>query len=285
MSSSPSVRRLDASFGAEVTDVRLADLDDAGFEGLRALWLEHALLIFPDQHLSIDAQNAFARRFGELEFPAAPLSNVRGDGSLRADDGSDDVVAILRGNMGWHADSTYMPVQARGAVFTAHRVPRTGGETEWADMRAAYDALDDALRDRIAPLAAHHSLKWSQGRLGHAHGEDSEYSGYGMTETGAPLRPLVKAHPETGRCALLIGRHAHAIPGLSAQASEALLDELVDFACRPPRVYTHRWTAGDAVLWDNRCLLHRGRPWDMAEARIMYHARIAGDPVTEAGIA
>jgi alpha-ketoglutarate-dependent taurine dioxygenase len=285
MTDAMAVRPLTPCFGAEVKGVALADLDEASFGRLRALWLEHALLVFPDQYLSVDAQNAFAGRFGELEFPAAPLSNVRGDGSLRADDGSDDVVAILRGNMGWHADSTYMPLQARGAVFTAHRVPPSGGETEWADMRAAHDALAPELRERIAKLAAHHSLAWSQGRLGHAHDEDSEYSGYGMTENDAPLRPLIKVHPETGRPSLLIGRHAHAIPGLTPDESEALLDELVDFACRPPRVYTHRWKAGDAVLWDNRCLLHRGRPWDMRQGRVMYHARIAGDPVTEAGIA
>ena len=277
------IRPLRASFGATVHGVALDSLDEATFAAIHAAWLEYALLVFPLQHVGLEAQNAFARRFGELEFEAAPLSNVRKDGSLRADDGSDDVVAILRGNMDWHADSTYMPVQAKGAVFSAHVVPDAGGATEWADMRAAYDALDAEMRARIDGLCAHHSLQYSQGRLGHAHGQDSEYSGYGMTESDAPLRPLVKVHPETGRRTLAIGRHAFGIPGLPEAASEALLSELVDFACRPPRVVTHRWQAGDLVIWDNRCLLHRARPWDMTQSRVMYHTRIAGDPATESG--
>lgn len=274
----------DASFGAVVTGLDLTDLDATAFRALYAAWLEHALLIFPGQHLSIDAQNDFARRFGALEFEAAPLANVRRDGSLRPDDGSDDVVAILRGNMGWHMDSTYMPVQAKGAVFSAHVVPSAEGATEWADMRAAHDALDEATRARVADLAAHHSLAFSQGRLGHHHANDSDYSGYGFGED-AQLRPLVKIHPETGRPALVIGRHAHAIPGLAPEASEALLEELLDFACRPPRVISHAWAPGDAVLWDNRCLLHRARPWDMSEPRVMYHTRIAGEATSEAAAA
>ena len=91
----------------------------------------------------------------------------------------------------------------------------------------------------------------------------------------------MKIHPETGRPSLLIGRHAFGIPGLGEPESEQLLSELVDFACQSPRTYHHAWTLGDAVLWDNRCLLHRGRPWDMSEARVMAHSRIAGDPDSE----
>lgn len=275
---------LPATFGARITGLDLAALDDAAFAALYDAWLEYALLIFPGAGLSTAEQVAFARRFGDMEFDIAPLSNVRKDGTLRADDGTDDVVKVLRGNMGWHADSTYMPVQAKGAVFSAHVVPEEGGETGWADMRAAYDALDDDLRRRIEGLSAHHSLVHSQAKLGHAHAADSEYSGYGF-HGEAPLRPLVKVHPETGRRSLLIGRHAYGIPGLEEAASERLLDELVAFACRPPRVYQHRWQVGDVVLWDNRCLLHRACPWDMSRPRVMYHSRIAGDPVTEAGLA
>jgi len=275
-----TVEPLGASFGAVVTGLKLADLDDAAFAALYRTWLDHALLIFPGQHLTRDEQIAFARRFGAPEFEIAPISNVRADGSVRPEAG-DDVVNILKGNMGWHCDSTYMPVQAKGAVFTAHVVPDEGGETGWADMRAAYDALDAAMQARIAPLSAHHSLRYSQGKLGHAHKPGSAYSGYGMTETEAPLRPLVKVHPETGRRCLMVGRHAHAIPGLDPDESERLLDELADFACQPPRVYHHRWTPGDAVVWDNRALMHRACPWDMTKPRVMYHSRIAGDPVSE----
>ena len=275
------IQPLDATFGAIVRGVRVADLDAESFAELYQLWLEYALLILPEQDLTLDEQNEFARRFGDLEFDASPLANVRRDGSVRRDDGTDDMVKILRGNMDWHPDSTYMPVQAKGAVFTAHVVPPTGGETEFADMRAAYDALDDATRRRIEGLSAHHSLYHSQRDVGDHEGQGAGYSGYGFFGQDAPLRPLVKVHPETGRRSLLIGRHAYGIPGLSEDESERLLADLVDGACRPPRVATHRWTPGDAVVWDNRCLLHRARPWDMTEGRVMYHARIAGDPATE----
>jgi alpha-ketoglutarate-dependent taurine dioxygenase len=272
------VAPLDASFGAVVTGLKLAEITEAAFEDLYCVWLDYALLVFPGQHLDNAQQIAFARRFGAPEFEIAPISNVRADGTVRPDD---DIVKILKGNMGWHTDSTYMPVQAKGAVFTAHVVPDEGGETGWADMRAAYDALDAAAKAKIETLSAHHSLRYSQGKLGHAHQEGSSYSGYGMTETEAPLRPLVKTHPETGRKCLTIGRHAHAIPGLDPAESERLLDELAAFACQPPRVYHHTWTPGDAVVWDNRALMHRACPWDMTKPRVMYHSRIAGDPVSE----
>lgn len=272
---------LPATFGAVVTGLRLAELPDDAFRALYAAWLDYALLIFPGQHLTKEEQVAFARRFGPLEFELAPLSNVRSDGSLRPDDGSDDVMKVLKGNMGWHQDSTYMPVQAKGAVFTCHVAPGTGGETGFADMRAAYDALPEPLRARITPLCAYHSLAMSQGKLGHVHKAGSAYSGYGMDVEAPPLRPLVKTHPETGRKCLTIGRHAYGVPGLSPDESERLLAELVEFACQPPRVWHHSWTAGDAVVWDNRALLHRAMPWDMAEPRVMYHSRLAGDVVSE----
>jgi alpha-ketoglutarate-dependent taurine dioxygenase len=275
------VRPLDATFGAVVSGVRVAELDDEGFAALYAAWLDYGLLVFPGQNLTRDEQIAFAGRFGPLEFEIAPISNVRGDGSVRPDDGTDDAVKVLKGNMGWHCDSTYMPVQAKGAVFTAHVVPDEGGETGWADLRAAYDALDDATLQRIEGLKAYHSLRYSQGKLGHTQKQGSAYSGYGMDVAEPPLRPLVKVHPETGRRCLAVGRHAYGVPGLPADESEALLEELVAFAAQPPRVYHHRWTPGDAVVWDNRALMHRACPWDMARPRVMYHSRIAGDPASE----
>jgi alpha-ketoglutarate-dependent taurine dioxygenase len=262
--------------------VKLTDLDDTGWRDLHAAWLEYALLVFPGQHLKRDQQIAFARRFGPLEFEMAAISNVRADGSLRIEHDNDDMMKILKGNMGWHADSTYMPIQAKGAVFSAEVVPSTGGQTGFADMRAAYDSLDDELKARVEALQARHSLHYSQSKLGHETGKaDGEYSGYGLHDGPVPLRPLVKTHPETGRKSLLIGRHAHAIPGMEPGESERFLQELIDFACQPPRIYHHDWAPGDAVLWDNRCLLHQATPWDMTQKRIMWHSRIAGDPASE----
>ena len=224
------IEPLDASFGAKVTGVALADLNQADFDALYQVWLEYALLIFPDQHLSNEAQVAFAQRFGALEFDLAPISNVRKDGSVRHDDDKDDVLKILKGNMGWHHDSTYMPVQAKGAVFTAHTVPSQGGETGFEDMTAAYEALTTEMQTRIANLSAHHSLYYSQQKMGFKPKEDGSYSGYGFHDNSPPLRPLVKVHPETGRRSLLIGRHAFGIPGLTEQDSETLLHELNAFA-------------------------------------------------------
>jgi alpha-ketoglutarate-dependent taurine dioxygenase len=163
-------------------------------------------------------------------------------------------------------------------VLSARVVPRSGGDTEWADMRAAYDALDDATRRRIANLRAYHSIVYSQAKAGFG-----STVGYGMSES-PQLRPLIKVHPVTGRPALFIGRHAHAIPGLEPDESDRLLSDLLDAACRPPRIYRHHWEPGDVVVWDNRCVLHRACEWDLTEPRVMVHTRVAGDPATESAV-
>ena len=104
---------------------------------------------------------------------------------------------------------------------------------------------------------------------------------YGLHDKGAPLRPLVKTHPETGRKSIYTGRHAYGIPGMSEAESAELLSGLLQEACRPPRVYTHKWQAGDLVVWDNRCLMHRARPYDADYPRVLRGTRISGDPATE----
>jgi alpha-ketoglutarate-dependent taurine dioxygenase len=279
------VEPLDATFGAVVRDVVLKSASDATVAELTELWLEYALLVFPGQYLTQHEQDEFARRFGDLEFAATPLTNIQRDGTLRATD--HDLSKSLRANERWHHDSTYMPVQAKGAVFTAEIVTDEGGDTGFADMRAAYDALDDVIRERIDGLAAHHSRRYSMDRADlHVNEEDADryqLYGYGI-DIEAPLRPLVKVHPATGRPNLLIGQHAHAIVGLDADESETLLDRLNDDACTAPRIYYHTWTKGDAVLWDNRRLMHRATPHDPGQGRRMWHTRIAGDPATESGL-
>jgi len=273
------------TFGATVRGVRLADMDDAVFEAVYGAWLEHCLLIFPGQFLTQDEQNAVARRFGELEFPATPISNVDKRGRVHAD-ADDDLVKSLKGNEGWHMDSTYMPVQAKGAVFSAEIVPSSGAATGWADMRSAYDALDEATRAKVSDLEAHHSLYYSQGRSGFLPRRNTEggYSMYGYHDDEVSLRPLVKTHPETGRSILLVGRHAHDIVGWGPEESERFLDRLTEEAASPPRTHHHQWTPGDAVVWDNRALMHRGTPFDMTEPRVMWHTRIAGERPSEAAI-
>ena len=283
MASDPfDIEPLGATFGAVVTAVELRSIDDAVFDALQRTWLEYALLIFPGQFLTRAEQDAFALRFGPLEFSAAAFSNVDIDGAVLTDP-DHDVVKSLRGNEGWHHDSTYMPLQAKGSVFTAEVVPSRGGATGWADMRAAYEALAPATRHRLVGMRAYHSLYYSQGRSGFMPTKNSGggYDMYGFHDLEPSLRPLVKVHPDTGRPNLLIGRHAYGVEGMPEDESEAFLDRLNAEACQSPRIHYHQWSAGDAVLWDNRRLMHRGTPFDMAEPRTMWHTRIAGDPASE----
>ena len=142
-----------ATLGAIVTGVDLSALDDAEWQAIEAAFHEHALLLFPGQHLTSEAQVCFGLRFGEIEHlfgdtGIVPISNQRLDGSLMED--HEPAMEIMRGNEGWHTDSSYMPLAAKASVLSARVVPPSGGETEWADMRAAWDALDDETRGKVA---------------------------------------------------------------------------------------------------------------------------------------
>ena len=271
----------DATLGAIITGISLSAVDGKSWSAIEEAFHEYAVLIFPGQHLSAEVQVAFAKRFGAIEHLVAdkeivPVSNRREDGSLYED--QEHRAQILRGNEGWHTDSSYMRLAAKASVMSAHVIPSADGQTEWADMRAAYDTLDQTIKERIAGLSAYHSLYYSQAKIGH---QAVLGASYGFHDENPPLRPLVKVHPVTGRPALYIGRHAYGIPGLSPEESEKLLDDLVTFACQLPRTYRHDWQVGDAVIWDNRCLLHRARPYDRRESRVLMHTRIAGDPASE----
>ncbi|MCL4114364.1 UNVERIFIED_CONTAM: hypothetical protein GTU68_025726 [Idotea baltica] len=273
------------TFGAWVHNLDVRNIDDATFATLHDAWIEFGLLIFPDQFLSKSEQDTFARRFGELEFTAAAISNITRDGTVHSAD-DDDLVKSLKGNQDWHFDSTYMPVQAKGAVFTAEIVPPGGGDTGWTDARAAYDALDDETKVLLEGKQAYHSLYYSMGRsnLLPTLKDDGTYGMYGYHDMDVSLRPLIKVHPVTGRTNLLLGRHAHNIIGMTEEESTTLIDRLNAAAAQPPRTYQHQWTAGEAVIWDNRCIMHRGVPWKMDEPRRMWHTRIAGDPLTESAL-
>ncbi len=278
-----TVTPTDATLGAVVTDVDLEALDDAAWREVHAAFLEHGLLIFPGQGPSEEAQGAFALRFGNIEklspkqnTPTVRFSNQKPDGSLVQP--TEEGFRLLKGNEGWHTDSTYMPLAAKAAMLMALVVPPSGGETEFADMRAAYDALDRETQEHLEGLSAYHSLYHSQAKAGFTHRTDHRY---GFHDKGAPLRPVIKTHPETGRKSIYTGRHAYRIQGMDAAESEALLDKLMADACQPPRTYLHRWEVGDLVVWDNRCLMHRARPYDTRHPRMLRASRIAGEPETE----
>lgn len=278
MSKGPTFSPVDATLGAVVTDVDLNAVDDAVWADIHAGFLRYGVLVFPGQHLGKEAQGVFAHRFGDRMEGAATgrISNERRDGSIAT--AKDEAFRLQRGNEGWHIDSTYMPLAAKAGMLSALKVPPVGGQTEFADMRAAWRALDSAMQTKLEGLSAYHSLYRSQKKIGFVHKTDHLY---GFHDKGAPLRPLVKRHPETGRKAIYAGRHAYDIAGMSAQESETFLAELMDWACQPPRIYSHNWQVGDLVVWDNRCIMHRAAEYDTSHPRVLQSSRISGDPATE----
>ncbi len=278
-----SIEPTDATLGAVVTGIHLGSLDDSSWPEIEGAFHDHGVLIFPGQHLTADEQYGFAERFGDIEhlvpgknLKVVPFSNRRSDGLPLYQKGHG--ARILKGNEEWHTDSSYMPLSAKASILSAVDVTPGAASTEWADMRAAYEALDRKTIDRITGLCAYHSLFYSQGRIGH---KPDVGAGYGFYGGDKPLRPLVKVHPVTGRPALYIGRHAYGIPGLPEDESEGLLNGLAEFACQPPRIYRHDWQVGDTAIWDNRCVMHRACPCDANVPRVLVHTRVAGDAATE----
>ena len=274
------------AFGATATGVDLKNLSKAEFEELHAAFLVHGVLLFPEQHLTEQESTAFGERFGKLEFGGAPMANQK-----KHDDGTFGKIhnlqsQIMRTNVGneaWHTDSTYKPISSKVAMLSAVVVPDEGGQTELADLRSGYEALDTATKEMVAGLSAYHSTNFSQaidlGDFPDAEGEGL----YGEVYHGeAYLRPMVKVHPETGRPNLFVGRHAFGIPGLAREESRKLIRSLIEHVVADDsRVYSHNWVAGDTLVWDNRRALHRARPYDYSKPRYLIGTRVAGDPASE----
>lgn len=269
-------------FGAKVTELRLASLTDAEFNDVHHAFLKYGFLVFPGQYLTDEENIAFGQRFGELEFGALPLAN-----QIRHKDGTFGEIAepesqwmkTNQGNEAWHTDSTYWPISSKVAMLSAVKLPSTGGQTEFADMRAGYATLPQAMKEKIEGLSAYHSTVFSQ-----ANDVDNfiEMKDGSIYHGEAYLRPLVKTHPETGVKNLFIGRHAFGIPGLTRDQSKSLLNELMQHVLADPaRIYTHEWEVGDTLLWDNRALLHRACAYDYSEPRVLIGTRIRGDKTSE----
>ncbi len=269
----------DATLGAEVTGVDLAALSDAQFNRIEAAWHEHAVLIFREQNLSDEEHLDFSRRFGRLEQSIrrsstnglGRLSNVDKDGKVAPPTSLQ--ARFLVGNTYWHSDSSYKRVGAKASLLAAHVVPSEGGETEWADMRAAYDALDPAMQEWLEDKVAVHSYEYSHKPFGGMEILNAEE----LSHLPPVEHPVVRVHPATGRKNIFAGRHASHILGEDLETSRALLARLTEEAAQPPRVYKHAWRVGDVVIWDNRCVLHRGHRWPDDQARIMVRTTVAGD--------
>ncbi len=274
------------TFGATITDVDLRNLDDATFAAVHAAFLTYGLLHFPGQHLNEQESADFGKRWGELEFGGQAMANQRKHKDGTFGEIYDVDTQLMRTNLGnetWHTDSTYKPISSKCAMLSAVIVPDEDGQTEFADQRAAYAALDEATKARIAGLSAYHSTNFSQANdLGDFPVSTGE-GAYGTVYHGeAYLRPLVKIHPETGVPNLFVGRHAFGIPGLPREESRELLRSLIDFVVsEPSRVHRQEWVPGDTVFWDNRFVLHRACAYDYSKPRYLIGTRVAGDPASE----
>ena len=279
---SPEITPTEATLGAVVGNVRLNALDDAAFAAIKEAWHAHGVLIFPGQHLSEEEQVAFSRRIGPLERSLTKthtkhdpaiihLSNVKKDGSLW--EARSDTGLMLKGNNYWHTDSSYKRIPAKASLLVAKVVPKTGGETAFADMRAAYDALDPAMQEWLADKIAVHSYAYSQGKVGGTSAlTEDEWDALPPVE-----QPVIRTHPATGRRNLYIGRHASHIVGEDPGESRQLLERLCVEACQAPRIHVHKWAVGDLVMWDNRCVLHRGLGHPPDQPRRMVRTTVAGD--------
>ena len=283
-----TVNKLHTHFFAEVSGVDLTSSfsDDTLVEILEA-FSQHSVLLFRDQDFNDVSQIQFSKRIGPLEKNVtatfgnerpeiSKISNVDLDGTVLKK-GSDGEI-FLKGNSVWHTDSSFKVVPALGSALSAREVPPVGGETEFADMRAAYDALDYQKKNLIQKLTAVHSFKYSQQQMK----EDGKYnvntvmSDEELNALPPVHHPMIRVHPESERKAIYAGRHASHIEGMSIEEGRALIRELNEFSTQDAFVYRHKWHAKDLVLWDNRMVMHRGRPYDPTYRRVMHRTTVAG---------
>ena len=285
------VTPLNATFGVELRKVQLNELSEAMWREVEDLFNKYAVLVVRDQHLSLDEQMAFGLRFGDfaryqgkgsLAGTGAETStgdpvitvvgNVDKDGK-HITDPNDPFIRDGRGNEAWHSDSSFQRLGAKVSILAAIEVTTTGGQTEFADMRAAYDALSEEVAASVVGLRAWHSIRYSRTALG---SDDRELPEDPTTLPGA-AHSMVRHHPVTGRPALVLGSHVCHVFGMPTADGQRLVNDLMEEACQPPRLYEHAWCEGDVVLWDNRSVLHRARPYDLSERRQLQHVRIVGD--------
>jgi alpha-ketoglutarate-dependent 2,4-dichlorophenoxyacetate dioxygenase len=277
-------------FAGEITGVDATrPLSQDAVAAIEAGMDRHAVLVFRDQRLSDEQQLAFSQSFGALEFtngtgiskpgeqrlhPAfADVSNLDKDNQILARDNRRRLYSL--GNMLWHSDSSFKPVPAKYSILSGRVVAASGGETEFADMRAAYDALDDATKAEIEPLVCEHSLIYSRETLGFGDLTEAERA------TMRPVRQaLVRTHPGSGRKSLYLASHIGTIIGWPMPEARAFIRDLTEHATQRRFVYAHRWRQFDLVMWDNRATMHRVRRYDSRQVRDMRRTTVAGTALT-----
>jgi alpha-ketoglutarate-dependent 2,4-dichlorophenoxyacetate dioxygenase len=287
-----SIRPLRPTIGGEVDGVDLTKpLSPEDVAAIEAGMDEYAVLVFHNQNFTDEQQKAFSRNFGALEIPGK-VSNIQKAEARRIDGQMADVSNLDKdqnplakddrirmfglGNRLWHSDSSFRAVPAKYSLLSGRIVPTQGGNTEFADMRAAYDALDDKTKARIEDLVCEHSLLYSRGKLG--------FEGLSEEETAnfKPVRQrLVRTHPVTGRKSLYLSAHIGKIVGWETPEARIFIQDLTEDATRPEFVYSHEWKQYDFVVWDNRQVMHRVRAFDdLNERRDMRRTTVAGEEMT-----
>jgi alpha-ketoglutarate-dependent 2,4-dichlorophenoxyacetate dioxygenase len=271
-------------FAGEVSGVDITQpLSHGEAAAIAAGMDQYGVLVFHDQHFTDETQLAFSRNFGGLEqatgdiaqgserrlsMDVNDISNLNKNNEILARDDRRRLFGL--GNRLWHSDSSFKAVSAKYSLLSARRIPSAGGNTEFADMRAAYDALDVETKAECENLICEHSQLFSRAALGFSDFTDDERRKF------APVRQrLVRRHPVTGRRSLFLASHAGAILGWPVPEARAFLRDLTEHATQRKFVYSHVWKQWDLVMWDNRVTMHRARPFDNAEVRDMHRTTVA----------
>ena len=278
------IERLHPDFGARVTGIDMSQpLDDATLEDLSAAIDEHSFIWLPDQEgMDDDRQLALTRRFGEPEFSHVAygetgkieyfgtIGNVQADGTALGN--SDKKTIFLTGNNMWHSDSSFREVPAFLSIMCAYETPDEGGETLFVSTRAAHGRLPEEEQERLDPRIGIHDYTYSRSKVA------PDAVSPSLSTSLPPVRQkLVRRNPRTGERNLFIGSHCREIEGMGYEESRPLLDRLTEEATRDEHIYAHKWRPGDVVLWDNRCLIHRGAGYDADRyRRYMRQTRVRG---------
>lgn len=286
----PEFEPLHPLFAARVVGLDLSDPEsDRHYPAIQAALDEHAVLVFEGPPLSQERQVEFCSHFGRLEGEGknvgvistgikrrtqttlADISNLDEKGEVLAHKDRRRMFAL--GNQLWHTDSSFKKIPAKYSALHAHSVTPEGGETQVADTRAAWEDLPDKMKARVEGLVAEHSIFCSRAKLGFYEFTDEERAALPPVH-----RPVVREHKESGRKALYLASHADHILGMEVPDGRMLIRELLEHMTQPKYVYTHTWKVGDMMIWDDRCTLHRGRPYDEANHRRDMRRATVEDP-------
>jgi alpha-ketoglutarate-dependent 2,4-dichlorophenoxyacetate dioxygenase len=269
-------------FGAELRGVDLTrPVTREVFVEVEAAFELHGVIVFPAQTVTDEQQLAFSRLFGLLEVnpnyagakmrmrpDIADISNLDADGRVLARDDRRNLFNL--GNQLWHTDSSFKHIPAKCSLLSARELPSSGGETAFADLRSAWDALPEERKRELDGLVVEHSIFRSRSQIGFADFNDEIYK-----QLPPVSQALVRRHRASGRTSLYLASHASHVVGWPVEKGRALIEELITFATQPKFVYQHHWRVGDLVMWDNRCTMHRGRPYDDAQRRVLHRVTVS----------